>query len=262
MKPNLISARINEKGVKMIAYLLDLQTISLFDLNTSSIVSQISHDSKIDYLELNANSNKLLFKDKRKQLYLYNLTTLTKSTLLPYCTFARWVPQSEVVVAQNRQNLNVWYSIDNPEKVTIYNIKGDVEGIERKSGKTRRFWSQIAVETPVTSSYSLDEALIEFGFALEAKDLEKAALILDNSKLTNETEANWISLAKMAVETQNIYVAEHCYSAIGDIAKSTYLQKVIKILEDYEKDTGRKDGINHYKVQSKLAVLEKQFHRA
>jgi hypothetical protein len=34
---------------------------------------------------------------------------------------------------------------------------------------------------------------------LEAKDLEKAALILDNSKLTNETEANWISLAKMAV---------------------------------------------------------------
>jgi intraflagellar transport protein 172 len=136
MKPNLISARINDKGVKMIAYLLDLQTISLFDLNTSTIVSQISHDSKIDYLELNANSNKLLFKDKRKQLYLYNLNTLSKNTLLPYCTFAKWVPFSEVVVAQNRQNLNVWYSIDHPEKVTIYNIKGDVESIERKSGKT------------------------------------------------------------------------------------------------------------------------------
>lgn len=113
----------------MIAYLLDLQTISLFDLNTSTIVSQISHDSKIDYLELNANSNKLLFKDKRKQLYIYNLANMSKNTLLPYCTFARWVPLSEVVVAQNRQNLNVWYSIDNPEKVTIYSIKGDVEGI-------------------------------------------------------------------------------------------------------------------------------------
>jgi len=94
MKPNLISARINDKGVKMIAYLLDLQTISLFDLNTSTIVSQINHDSKIDYLELNANSNKLLFKDKRKQLYIYNLVTLTKNTLLPYCTFAKWVPLS------------------------------------------------------------------------------------------------------------------------------------------------------------------------
>lgn len=50
MKPNLISARINEKGVKMIAYLLDLQTISFFDLHTSTIASQIGHDSKIDYL--------------------------------------------------------------------------------------------------------------------------------------------------------------------------------------------------------------------
>ena len=77
------------------------------------------------------------------------------------------------------------------------------------------------------SSYSLNESLIEFGFALEAKDLEKAALILDNSELTNETEANWRSLAKMAIETQNIYVAEHCYGAIGDVAKSTYLQKTI-----------------------------------
>lgn len=31
------------------------------------------------------------------------------------------------------------------------------------------------------SSYNLNEALIDFGFALEAKDLEKAALILDSS---------------------------------------------------------------------------------
>lgn len=94
MKGNLISAKINDKGTKVIAYLLDLQTISLFDLQTSSIISQINHDSKIDYLELNTNANKLLFKDKRKQLYIYNLTNLTKNTLLPYCTFVKWVPES------------------------------------------------------------------------------------------------------------------------------------------------------------------------
>lgn len=89
------------------------------------------------------------------------------------------MPQSEVVVAQNRQNLNVWYSIDHPEKVTIYNIKGDVEGIERKNGKTEVLVSDSSGNA--ISSYSLNEALIDFGFALEAKDLEKAALILDNS---------------------------------------------------------------------------------
>jgi intraflagellar transport protein 172 len=96
----------------------------------------------------------LLFKDKRKQLYIYNLANLTKSTLLPYCTFAKWVPQSEVVVAQNRQNLNVWYSIDNPEKVTIYNIKGDVEGIERKNGKTEVLVSDSSGNA--ISSYTLN----------------------------------------------------------------------------------------------------------
>ena len=94
MKASLISAKINEKGTKIIAYLIDLQTICLFNLQTSSIISQIAHDSKIDYLELNANANKLLFKDKRKQLYIYDIATLNKSTLLPYCTFGKWVPES------------------------------------------------------------------------------------------------------------------------------------------------------------------------
>lgn len=28
----------------------------------------------------------------------------------------------------------MWYSIENPDKVTIYNIKGDVESIERTEG--------------------------------------------------------------------------------------------------------------------------------
>ncbi len=185
MKGNFISARINDKGTKLIAYLLDLQTISIFDLQTNTILSQINHDSKIDDLELNANANKLLFKDKRKQLYLYNLKTLTKNTLLPYCTFAKWVPESQVVVAQNRSNLNVWYSIDNPEKVTIYSIKGDVQSIERKNGKTEVLVSDSTGNA--VSSYALNQALIDFGFALQARDLEKAAEILDSSELNNET---------------------------------------------------------------------------
>jgi intraflagellar transport protein 172 len=50
-----------------------MQTIYIQDLRTNSIQATISHDSKIDYLELNPGGNKLLFKDKRKQLYLYNI---------------------------------------------------------------------------------------------------------------------------------------------------------------------------------------------
>jgi len=106
------------------------------------------------------------------------------------------VPESEVVVAQNRNNLCVWYSIENPDKVTIYNIKGDVEEIQRVQGKTE----VIVNEGNNTVSYTLDEPLIDFGFAVESRDLEKAASILDPLDMNPETEANWRTLAQIALE--------------------------------------------------------------
>ena len=38
------------------------------------------------------------------------------------CTF-QWVPGSDVVVAQNRGNLCVWYNMDAPERVTMFPMK-------------------------------------------------------------------------------------------------------------------------------------------
>jgi len=264
MRSNLLSARISYQGkdenatsTKMIAYLLDLQTILIQDLSTNSYAGQINHDAKIDFVELNSHANKLLFRDKRRQLYLYNIKTQSKNTLLNYCNYAQWVPDSEVVVAQNRSNLCVWYSIENPDKVTIYNIKGDVESIERVQGKT-----EVVVNdgsNPV--SYTLDEPLIEFGFAIESGDLERAAEILDPLEMNPETEANWKVLAKIAVEHQNIVVAERCYSAMGDIPKARYLHNINKLAQQYHAETG-KNGVEYYKVQAKLAVLEKQFYKA
>ena len=135
--PNVISARLNYskqlrnggEPTKIIAYLLDQQTISIQNLSARQIQATISHDSKIDYLELNPGGTKLLFRDKRKQLYLYSIKEQTKQSLLNYCKFISWVPNSDVVVAQNRSNLCVWYSIEEPDKVTMYQIKGDVESI-------------------------------------------------------------------------------------------------------------------------------------
>jgi intraflagellar transport protein 172 len=72
--------------------------------------------------------------------------------LLPYCSFVEWVPNSEVVVAQNRGNLSVWYNIDNPDKVTLYPIKGEAESIERGHGKTE----VVVSDGATTNSYALD----------------------------------------------------------------------------------------------------------
>jgi intraflagellar transport protein 172 len=43
--------------------------------------------------------------------------------------------------------------------------------------------------------------MIEFGFAVEQRELEKAASILDPLEMTPEIEANWRSLALIALES-------------------------------------------------------------
>jgi intraflagellar transport protein 172 len=200
----MISARLNYadqelrggQPTKVIAYMLDNLTISILDLRYNQIQATINHDSKIDYLELNPAGTKLLFRDKRRQLYLYNIKEQKKQTLLNYCKFVSWVQNSDVVVAQNRSNLCVWYSIEEPDKVTMYQIKGDVDSIQRTEGKT-----EVIVDDGMSSiSYNLDEALIEFGAALEYKGLEQAVEILEPLNLSPETEANWKTLAKLALE--------------------------------------------------------------
>lgn len=50
--------------------------------------------------------------------------------------FPQWVPGSDVVVAQSREQLCVWYNIDTPERVTTFHIKGEVTDVERADGRT------------------------------------------------------------------------------------------------------------------------------
>lgn len=260
LHPNLISARLNysqkhenedgHNAAKVIAYLLDPQTIYVQDLNNQQILCQINHDGKIDYLELNPGGNKVLFRDRWKQLYLYNIVEQTKTTLLNYCSYVNWVPFSDVVVAQNRSNLCVWYSIDEPDKMTKYDIKGDVESIERSDGKTE----VIVDDGSNTYSYALEETLIAFSAALEYKSLENAMEILEPLELTQENEANWKSLAKIALEQSNYFVAERCYAALGDVAKSSYYRKINDLVREF--------GFEDFRVQAKLSVLNKNFHKA
>lgn len=51
----------------------------------------------------------------------YNLRTQTRGTLLSYCTYVQWVPDSDVVVAQNRGALCVWYNIHAPDQARARN---------------------------------------------------------------------------------------------------------------------------------------------
>ena len=54
--------------------------------------------------------------------------------------------------------------------------------------------------------------------------------ILEPLELTPEIEANWKTLAKLAMEQQNLYVAERCYASLGNVAKANYLRKINKLV--------------------------------
>lgn len=67
------------------------------------------------------------------QLQLYDIESSTKTTILNYCSYVQWVPGSDVVVAQNRNNLCIWYNIDAPERVTMFPLKVKLEALMTSS---------------------------------------------------------------------------------------------------------------------------------
>ncbi|MBN3302921.1 IF172 protein, partial [Amia calva] len=263
MNPHLISVRLNERkqrGIednKKLAYLIDLKTIAIVDLTGGFNLGTISHDTKIDWLELNETGHKLLFRDKKLRLHLYDIENSVKTTVLSFCSYVQWVPGSDVVVAQNRGNLCVWYNIDSPERVTMFPLKGDIVDLERSNGKTE----VIVTEGVNTVSYTLDEGLIEFGTAIDDGDYCRATAFLETLEMSTETEAMWKTLSKLSLEAKQLHIAERCFAALGDVCKARFLNETNNIADKAEKEYGG-DGTEYYQVKARLAMLEKNYKLA
>ncbi|XP_061559670.1 LOW QUALITY PROTEIN: intraflagellar transport protein 172 homolog [Phycodurus eques] len=263
MNPHLISVRVNErthKGVqdnKKLAYLVDLKTIAVVDLVAGSTLGSISHDSKVDWLELNETGCKLLFRDKKLRLHLYDIDSGVKSTLLSFCSYVQWVPGSDVVVAQNRGNLCIWYSIDSPESITMFPIKGDIKDLERADGKT----DVLVTEGVNTVTYTLDESLIEFGTAVNDGDYGAVTAFLETLEMSPETEAMWKTLRNLALGARQVHIAERCFAALGDVSTLRYLHQTNQIAEKVSKEMGG-DGMTFYQVQVRMAMLDKNIELA
>ena len=263
MNPHLISVRINERKQrnveesKRLAYLLDLKTIALEDLVFGYNLGQISHDSKIDWIELNETGKKILFRDKRSRLNLMDVDTMEKTTILNYSTFVQWVPNSDVIVSQSRDNMCVWYNIDAPERVTMLAIKGDIVDVVREEGKTE----VVVQEGQQQFSYELDEGLIEFGTAIDDGDFNRAITFLESLEMTSETEAMWRTLAKLSLENKQLQIAERCYAALGDVSKAKFLRETLIIGESAAERYGG-DGMDTPDVWARLYLLDKQFKAA
>ncbi|KAE8286539.1 Intraflagellar transport protein 172-like protein [Larimichthys crocea] len=243
MNPHLISVRLNERkqrGVednKKLAYLIDIKTIAVVDLAGGYNLGTISHDSKIDWLELNETGRKLLFRDKKLRLHLYDIETGVKATVLSFCSYVQWVPGSDVVVAQNRGNICIWYNIDSPESITMFPIKGDILDLERADGKT----VVIVTEGVNTVTYTLDEGLIEFGTAVDDEDYDRATAFLETLEMSAETEAMWKTLSKLALEAHQLHIAERCFAALGDVSTLRFLHHTNQIADKVSQDMNAVD---------------------
>uniref|UniRef100_A0A8C2ZEP1 Intraflagellar transport protein 172 homolog n=1 Tax=Cyclopterus lumpus TaxID=8103 RepID=A0A8C2ZEP1_CYCLU len=263
MNPHLISVRLNERkqrGVednKKLAYLIDIKTICIVDLAGGCNLGTISQNSKIDWLELNETGRKLLFRDKKLRLHLYDIETGSKTTLLSFCSYVQWVPGSDVVVAQNRGNLCIWYSIDSPESITMFPIKGDIVDLERVDGKT----DVILTEGVNTVAYTLDEGLIEFGTAIDDGDYDRATAFLESLEMSPETEAMWKMLSKLALEAHQLHIAERCFAALGDVSTLRFLHQTNEIADKVSQEMGG-DGTAFFQVQAHVAMLDKNFKLA
>ena len=282
---HLLSVRVNEAktreggggGVKKIAHLVDAQTIRVADLGGDAAADDmpmagaarrggsrarhgdavtISHDAKVDWLELNQRATHLLFRDKKRALHLYDIGARRRHTLLNYCSYTQWVPGSDVIVAQCRQTLCVWYSVDSPDRVTNVPIKGEVEGIERGKGHTE----VVVDEGASTTSYALDESLIEFNSLVEDGDYDAAVEALESLALTPETEAMWTELRAAATADKKLLVARRCAAALGDVSAAEFLGGVLKdaaaVAVDVANDA---TGLEHFRVKASLAMMQRRW---
>lgn len=254
MGSHLLSLRLGEEGReperRRMAYLIDARTVRVVDLDAGSHAATLSHESKVDFVELNARATHLLFRDKRKQLHIFELASQERRTLLANCTYAQWVPAADVIVAQDRAKLHIWYSVRDPDRVSTHKISGDAESIERVGGKTR-----VVIDQGTRKTYfELDESLVEFDTALDSGDIENSVAVLEQMELTPESEALWRQLAERAKEQRKFTLCARCYAAVGDPARSRYLRE----LADLEMEKGK----DAPETKAELAMLEKRFMEA
>ncbi|KAK4876609.1 hypothetical protein RN001_009115 [Aquatica leii] len=254
VNPHVISVRLNERKLtvdnKKLAYLLDLKTVCILNLVTGSVLTQISHDSKIDWLELSETGHRLLFRDKKQRLLLVDVLKSEKKCIFSGVSFVQWVEDSDVAVAQASNSLAVWYNIDVPEHPTVLNVQGDVVDILRSNGKTEA----VIVDGHNTHNVELDESLVEFGTAIHDTDYGRAVLFLENIENTGEAEAMWHNLSNIALKQQNLVLAERCFAALSDVATSFFLQETTRIGEDFAKK--QNDNFNNCsEVWVRLSIL-------
>ena len=251
----LLSLRFNVKigsrgSSKILAYLVDAKTIRIVDLDTLITLGSVQIPNKIDWLELNVSGSMLLFRDSKRLLYVYNVANQSLNSLLSACSYAQWAPDANVIVAQSKRQLYVWYSPSSPDEVKSFDIEGEVVDIKRKGTKT----AVVINSNGKNSNFPLDGAFIAFSAKMETNNLNEAAKILLSLENQENFKSLWGELAHAAMNAHDYTIAEVSYSNLNDLSKSRFLHKLNKLI--------KKNGVNNSQVQAQIAMLQSNFKQA
>ena len=287
--PNLISARLFTKAgksIKLIAYLIDPNTIYIHDLITQNIIINYTNDCQIEYLEFGKSGNKLIFRDSSKKLNLLllrinpnenNQNINIKSNesyksiaILNLCSFVQWVPNTEILVAQSRQDLFVWYNLDNYQNPQVKQINGTIDSIAKKKGKIEIYINDENNNDDTSSvnggnNYKiyLDENLVNLSIALDDKELTKALMILENLPKNNEYKYYWKILSEISLEEKNLMIAQRCFAALGNFSKMKYLKNLYKIKKNnsLEENNNNNKNENNNRQNNENIIIEKKINQ-
>lgn len=80
------------------------------------------------------------------------------------------------------------------------------------------------------AEYPLNEALIDYGSAMEDQDLIKAMDILDSLLMTAEVEAMWRQLHAAAIAAGDIRISQRCAAATGTYMH-TYIHDEMSLMD-------------------------------
>lgn len=138
----------------------------------------------------------------------------------------------------------------------VFHAQGDVVDIVKEANKTE----VMVKEGPQIVAYPLDDAVIEFGTAVEEGDFARAAFYLEGQGPTNDTQALWKVLSDVVQRRGDLHLMERCYAAAGDVSKVRYLQTTNRMREDTQVD--EKAQQSQYRIDARLALLDGDHKKA
>ena len=185
---------------KLLCYLLDTQTACVLDLNSKMNVCLVEHDNMISGLELDTTGHKLMFKDSKKEVFVFDTATKKKVSLARNVGFWGWVPESDVMLCQSSDKLCVWYSSDHLSNWQSLPVKGRVVRIQSDHKETK----VITLDGNLEKEVALDGLLIRFNFALKENNFGDCLAILKED-YSQESSFHWRNLLKVALQEKNYF---------------------------------------------------------